>query len=80
MTAVNEQTLYTYKVIREICVNGQRTEQTRIISRTTPLKANELYKGSWRVLELVSAEPFMIKENRERKMTNNRVKKIERVL
>lgn len=59
MTPINEQTLYTYRVIREICVNGQRTEQTRIISRTTPLKVNELYKGSWRVLELVSVEPFI---------------------
>lgn len=65
MTPINQPMLYKYRIIKENFVNGQRGKRSRTISRTTPLQVNGLYfqlgnglNGSWRVLELVSAEPI----------------------
>lgn len=51
---------YTYLVVRENMVTGERTGRPRKITRYKPLKVNGLYchldsnlKGFWRVLELV---------------------------
>ena len=57
--------LYTYKIVKENIVNGERGKRTRIITRCEPLKINGLYchlgdglKGFYRVLELVGTEPL----------------------
>ena len=57
--------LYTYRIVKENIVNGERGKRTRTITRREPLKINGLYahvgdglKGFWRVLELVAAEPL----------------------
>ena len=55
--------LYTYKIVKENIVNGERGKRTRTITRRDPLRINGLYahlggglKGFYRVLELVSTE------------------------
>lgn len=55
--------LYTYKIVKENIVNGERGKRTRTITRREPLKIDGLYchlgdglKGFYRVLELVGTE------------------------
>lgn len=57
--------LYTYKIVKENIVNGERGKRTRTITRSEPLKLDGLYchlgdglKGFYRVLELVGTEPL----------------------
>ena len=56
--------LYTYRIVKENIVNGERSKRTKTITRNEPLKINGLYahlgddlKGFYRVLELLGTEP-----------------------
>lgn len=62
--------MYTYRVIRENAVTGQRAKRSRTITRFKPLQVGGLYchlgsgyPGFQRILELVSAEPEEGEEN-----------------
>lgn len=55
--------LYTYRIVKENIVNGERGKRTRTITRSEPLKIDGVYchlgdglKGFYRVLELVGTE------------------------
>ena len=57
--------LYTYKIIKEDPVNGERAKRCRKISRYEPLNIGGLYvhlgdgyPGFYRILELIAAEPL----------------------
>lgn len=52
--------MYTYKIVKENIVNGDRAKRTRQITRPTPLKIGGLYMhlgkgypGAYRVLDLL---------------------------
>lgn len=60
-----EQMLYTYRIIKEDVVTGERAKRSRKISRYKPLDIGGLYchlgngyPGFYRVLELVATEPL----------------------
>lgn len=55
--------LYTYKIVKENYVTGERGKRARTITRKAPLTVDGLYchlgsglKGFWRVLELTATE------------------------
>lgn len=57
--------LYTYRMIKENVVTGERAKRSRKIYRYEPLTVGGLYchlghgyPGFYRVLELVAAEPL----------------------
>lgn len=59
--------LYTYRIIKENCVNGQRAKRTRTITRYKPLEIGGLYlhlgdgyPGAYRVLELIKEEKDLL--------------------
>lgn len=57
---------YSYRVIKENVVTGERTGRAKIIIRYKPLDQNGLYAhlgkgfpGFWRILELVNKQPVV---------------------
>lgn len=55
--------IYTYRIVKENFINGQRADRARSITRYEPLEVGGLYlhlghgyPGAYRVLELVKTE------------------------